>query len=125
MLRMSPCVEKKLLNELNNKIFGKDYEHTIGYIFYEQDTPIGISMFLANSEVSVIFSVGLIEEARKKGYGDFFTRSIMLRLSEVGEKIEIKYISDYYKKFGFIEVDGKMVINSEKLIFPSDCCGGK
>lgn len=124
MLKMAPIIDKELLNGLSVKIFNKPFAQTIGYVFFEGDTPIGISSFLADKKQSEIICIGILSEYRGRGLGDFFTRSILLRLSEVGERIVVDYPSGYFTKFGFFESDGKMVVDSKNLTFPSEC-GGK
>lgn len=123
MLKMTPTNDITLINGLSHSIYGKDYAKTVAYVFFDDETPIGFADFFADEEESVIYSVGLTAKYRKRRYGDFFTRSILLRLGEVGERIRITYVSDYFEKFGFTKDEKGMLVQSEKLVFPSECGG--
>ena len=65
--------------------------------------------------------VGLREDMRKKGFGDFLTRSSINKAIDISEYIEISYVDTYFEKFGFKKSKGKMVIESKSVVFPSKC----
>ncbi len=120
MLSYGVSNDTELLEKLYQKIFGKKPDFSVGYVFYEDGVPLGIADLKVTPEVSEIKEVGLISEIRKRGLGDFFTRCIMLRLSEVSKKI-ITYKDSYFYQFGFVDEGEKMAILSEKIDFPSNC----
>ena len=70
MLSLGATNDKKVLNALNNAIFGVDMVGDVGYLLYIQDDPIGIAKLKVTSEEMRIVSVGLLEKYRGKGYGD-------------------------------------------------------
>lgn len=125
MLNLAPTNDKKLLDSLSNSIFACDYEGSVGFVLYKSNESIGLAKIHCDDEKSIILKLGIVPMKRKTGYGDFFTRSLLLRMSEVSDAIEINYVSEYYKKFGFIEKNGKMFIESDKLIFPRKCQEGE
>ncbi len=65
--------------------------------------------------------VGVREDMRGKGFGDFLTRSSINKAIDISDFIEIATVDGYYEKFGFIEVDGVMRAESKSIIFPSKC----
>ena len=125
MLSLGASNDKKLLNELHNAIFGTDIVGDVGYLLYIQDEPVGIAKLKVTQEEMRIISVGLLEKYRGKGYGDFFTRSLMNIFIDVTDYIVSEYVDDYFLKFGFVTRGDVMVVESEKLTFPRKCQCGK
>ena len=125
MLSLGASNDKKLLNELHNAIFGTDIVGDVGYLLYIQDEPVGIAKLEVTPEEMRIISVGLLEKYRGKGYGDFFTRSLMNIFIDVTDYIVSEYVDDYFLKFGFVTRGDVMVVESEKLTFPRKCQCGK
>lgn len=125
MLNLAPTNDKKLLDSLSNSIFACDFDGFVGFVLYRNNESIGLAKIYCDEDKSTILKLGIIPTRRNAGYGDFFTRSLLLRMSEVSDIIEINYVSEYYKKFGFTEKNGKMVIESDKLIFPRKCQEGE
>jgi hypothetical protein len=124
MLTISPSNDKEVLNNLSKSIFNSNFEGNVGYILTLGNVPIGIAKINCSQKISSLSQIGILQEYRKQKYGDFFARSILLRLSTVSDKIEIYCINDYFKKFGFIEKKGKLVVSSNDLVFPSECKKG-
>lgn len=120
MLKMLPSTDKELLNKLSYDIFAKPFEGNIAYIFYNDSEEIGFAYFDID-DTSVIKLIGILPLQRKKGYGDFFTRSIFFRLQQICRTIRVECQSQYYKKFGFKENDGGMEVSSKKLTFGNKC----
>lgn len=115
MLNMLPTSDSKLLDDLSHKIFSRPFHNDIGYVFYENEQPIGFAS-LQIGDTSCISSIGVLPTHRGKGRGNFFTCSILFRLSQISRYVKISYVSDYYLKFGFEKRDGYMIIASEKLL---------
>lgn len=65
--------------------------------------------------------VGLREDMRGKGFGDFLTRSSINKAIDISEYIEISVFDEYYLKFGFEKCGDKMICESKKVVFPSKC----
>jgi|AGTN01.3.fsa_nt_gi hypothetical protein len=124
MIKLIPTNDKELLDLLSGSIFDKPFDGAVGFVLYADEKPVGAARFIINKGNSVIKSIGIIPEERGKGYGDFLTRSIMDNLSRVGKKIYIDYFSPYFYQFGFGRRGERMVVASEKLVFPKKC-GGK
>ncbi len=120
MLGYGVSNDTELLEDLYQKIFQKKPDFVIGYVLYENDVPVGIANLKVTPELSEIKEIGLLSEKRRKFFGDFFTRCLLLRLSEVSQKI-ITYQNDYFYRFGFVDEGEKMVIDSKKIDFPSTC----
>lgn len=121
MLYVTATNDKGCLNSLYQKIFNADFPGGVGYIMYSDEVPVGVAQMTLNEEEAHIISLGIIPEERKKGYGDFFTRVLMDKVSYVTDWIIIDYTSDYFLKFGFKEENGKMKLLSDDIVFPSSC----
>lgn len=116
MLNMLPTNDNKLLNSLSYKIFTKPFQGDIGYVFYNDEVAVGFARLIVG-DTSCISAIGILEEHRGKGLGDFFTRSILFRCSQISRYIKINYIDNYFLRFGFEIKDNIMEIASENLVF--------
>lgn len=124
MLSLGASNDKILLNQLHNAIFGCDIVGDVGYLLYMGDEPIGVAKLKVTPDEMHILEVGILENYRGKGYGDFFTRSLMNIFIDVTDYIFSDYVDDYFLKFGFVQKDDVMVVESDKLTFPRKCqCG--
>lgn len=123
MLKFCAVCDKDLLNGLHQEIFGTVYPKDIGYVLYDGNTPIGIAMMTVKEDISTLHSVGILEKFRKNKNGDFFTRSLIWGMSQASPKVVIDYENTYFEKFGFSKNNGKMVADSEKIVFPCECHG--
>lgn len=125
MLSLGASNDKILLNRLHNDIFNCDMQGDVGYLLYVGDEPIGIAKLKVSAEEMHILEVGIKEEHRHKGYGDFFTRSLMNIFIDVTDRIVAEYVDEYFVKFGFVQSGDIMVVDSDKLTFPRKCQCGK
>ena len=125
MLSLGASNDKRLLNELHNAIFNCDMVGDVAYLLYINDTPIGMARLKVTPEEMHILEVGILEEYRSKGYGDFLTRSLMNVFIDVTDRIYSDYANDYFLKFGFTRKGDQMVVESDKLTFPRKCQCGK
>lgn len=125
MLSLGASNDKIILNELHNAIFGSDIVGEVGYLLYLGDKAIGVAKLRVTTEEMHILEVGILEEYRGKGYGDFFTRSLMNIFIDVTDRIVSDYVNEYFLKFGFVQCGDVMVVESEKLTFPRKCQCGK
>ena len=123
MLRYTATNDKKLLDKLSFSIFEEPFNGEVGYVVFDDDTPLGVARLIVTPDKSVLKSIGILPEYRGKRFGDFFTRSLINAVSYVTDVIEIAYKSDYFKKFGFTEGDSGMVIIADNLTFPCECKG--
>jgi GNAT superfamily N-acetyltransferase len=122
MIHIEPTNDKELLDSLSVRIFGAPYEGNVGYVLYCEDEAVGLAKLSIKEEVTVILSAGILPEMRGMGLGDFLLRSLMARASDMSDRIEIGWISDYFIKFGFRQQRCGMVIESKDLVFPRKCC---
>ncbi len=120
MLRLTASADKDVLRTLSEQIFHHQYNKGVGYVLYDEETPIGLAELVVTPQCSFIEGIGIVPSARGKGNGDFLTRSILFALGECSEKTVVRYVSPYFEKFGFREEDGCMV-RSGKPTFPR--CG--
>lgn len=120
MLNMLPTSDKKLLDKMSYEIFAKPFQGDIGYVFYNDGSPVGFARLIIG-DTSVVSEVGVLPEHRRKGYGDFFTRSVLFRLIQISRTVKIAYKSAYYLPFGFTDEGDGMTIASEKLVFTQQC----
>lgn len=121
MLTFTASNDRELLDTLSLSIFGSPFGAEVGFILYEDESPIGVARLVVTPETSVLEKVGILSEKRGLRYGDFFTRSLLNGASYASKEIEIAYESDYFLKFGFIKGGKGMKIKSEKLVFPCEC----
>lgn len=121
MIGLNATNDKTLLNGLHNAIFGCDIEGDVGYVLYVDGIPAGVAKLSVTEEEAHIIRVGILGKLRGKGYGDFFTRSLMNVLIDVTDVIYADYVDDYYLKFGFERDGDRMRIDSDKLTFPRKC----
>lgn len=121
MLRFSATNDGKVLDTLSMEIFGDEFPGKVGYVLYDGDKAIGVAKMTVGTEVSVLERVGIVPEERKKGNGDFFTRSLVFGMSNASEEVVVNTKDEYYCKFGFTERNGKMVCPSGRVVFPCGC----
>ena len=103
MLSLGASNDKTLLNKLHNAIFGVDMVGDVGYLLYLGDQAIGLARLRVNEDEMHILAVGILEEHRGKGYGDFLTRSLMNVFIDVTDRIYADYVDEYFLKFGFVK----------------------
>lgn len=120
MLNLNPTNDTALLNALHNAIFGTDISGKVGYVFYVDDVPAGVAKLDIDATSAYLREVGILKGFRGKGYGDFFTRSLMNCCIDITDVI-YTYKDDYFLKFGFTEDGDRMKVDSDKLVFPHAC----
>lgn len=115
--------DREVLDKLCLECGGKyDNRCTLNMVLIVGDEPCGVcNMRYVNSTTIRLEWVGVREDMRNKGYGDFLTRSSINKAIDISKFIEISYQSDYYLKFGFEKIDDKMIIESKNVVFPSKC----
>ena len=121
MISLGATNDKTRIDKLHTAIFSAPLDGDVGYVLNVDGVPAGIAKLIVTPEESHIVRVGILPKLRGKGYGYFFTRSLMNVLIDVTDKIVVDYVSDYYLKFGFVREGDKMVIDPEKLVFPRQC----
>lgn len=95
--------------------------NTMHLVFILEDRVSGIASARYNGRAIRIDYVGLVESTRGKGFGDFLTRSIINKVMDLAEVVEVNSTSDYFLKFGFKKVGDIMVAKSSDIVFPSIC----
>ncbi len=95
---------------------------TLNTVLIVGDIPCGICMMRYTTSQKIRLEwVGVREDMRGKGYGDFLTRASINKAIDISKFIEIGYVDDYFLKFGFTKEGDVMSIESEKVFFPSKC----
>lgn len=120
MLNLDATNDLTLLNTLHNAIFGNDIQGKVGYVFYVDGVPAGVAKLDIDATSATLREVGILKGFRGKGYGDFFTRSLMNCCIDITDVI-YAYKDDYFLKFGFTEDGERMRVDSDKLTFPHAC----
>ncbi len=121
MINITATNDKKILDDLSNKIFGVPFDGGVGYILQLDEEAVGVAKVIVNPDVSTIVSIGVLKEHRGKGYGDFFTRVLLHVLSQVSAYLVIGYKSKYFAQFGFKDSFDEMFMKSKDIVFPSKC----
>ncbi len=98
-----------------------DESNTMHLVFILENSVSGIaSAKYVGGAIRITF-VGLVDKARGKGFGDFLTRSMINKVMDIADVVEIDSTSDYFVKFGFTRQENVMVCKSKDIIFPSKC----
>lgn len=121
MLEMYPSADAAFNSELSKTLFLRKPLTGVSFVLTAEGKTVGLMELRLPPNGNGILSVGILPEFRGKGYGDFFTRAALLRLSETGEEIRIAYASEYYLKFGFRQCGKEMILKSKDLYFPHEC----
>lgn len=121
MLEMYPSADAAINSELSKTLFSRQPLTGVSFVLTAEGKTVGLMELRLPPSGNGILSVGILPEFRGKGYGDFFTRAALLRLSETGEEIRIAYASEYYLKFGFRQCGKEMILKSKDLYFPHEC----
>ena len=115
--------DKEVLRKLAVECGGKyDERCTLNMVLIVGEELCGVSnMRYVDSKTIRLEWIGIREDMKKKGFGDFLTRSSINKAIDISEQIEISYVDDYFEKFGFKKSKGKMIIQSKNVVFPSKC----
>lgn len=98
-----------------------DDDDTMHLVFILDDKVSGIASARFIEKTVRITYVGLIKEARGKGYGDFLTRSMINKVMDLSDAVEVNVVDDYFIKFGFKVLGNIMRADSKSIVFPSKC----
>lgn len=120
MINLELAEDNSLIDSMFDSLKVEKPENAVFAVVKCDKTPVGIAAFYYSDTVH-IKGVGILEEFRSKGYGDFTTRVLLSRLADYGKEIIVDYVSDYFYKFGFNKKGGVMSVFPDKLIFPSKC----
>lgn len=122
MLTLKIC-DRNVSDNIEKDIFGDILSFGERTLLFEEDIPIGVSVFSLSDDGIIISRIGLLREYRGRRYGDFFTRSIIYKFLPYRMKIYIDGIYPYFYKLGFVDDGDRMVAESDDIIFPSTCKG--
>lgn len=112
-------VLKKITRECGGEY---DESCTMNLLFILGDRPEGVAYAkFTDAKTIRIKYVGLREQTRGKGYGDFLTRSMINKVMDLCEKVEVESKDDYFLKFGFQKQNDIMFAYSKDIVFPSKC----
>lgn len=121
MLTLEYCEDKALLSDLHGRIFGGEAP-AAGVVLRADGKPCGVACYALEEGGVRIKEVGVLQEERGKGYGDFFTRALVFKFMQSGMDIFADGVCGYYKNLGFWE-DGRggMRVSPDRVVFPSSC----
>lgn len=111
-------VAKKITSECGGNYNDADTMHLV---FILDDKVMGIASARFVQSIVRITYVGLKKEARGRGFGDFLTRSMINKVMDVADVVEIDTVDDYFLKFGFVVEGNVMRADSKNIVFPSKC----
>lgn len=89
-----------------------------------EDIPIGVAWLnLHGSEEIVLHKLGIYEDLRGRGFGDFFFRSLFYMLTLCGNDFVVESTHHYFEKFHFVAEGAVSRVKAYELVFPSSCGG--
>ena len=121
MLSFEPIADRPILDNLSERIFGRKFPYEIGFVLVVDGVKVGLARIEISNREATLIMLGVLPEMRKKGYGDFFTRSLLSVMSGVSKSLRIDYYAEYFFKFGFKRHGTGMRIFSDRLVFPTEC----
>ena len=98
-----------------------DEDNTMHLVFIFNDQVSGIASAKYVGKAIRITYVGIVDRVRGQGFGDFVTRSMINKVMDLVDVVQIDSTSDYFIKFGFVKQGDIMVCKSKDIIFPSKC----
>lgn len=111
-------VAKKITTECGGVYSDNDTMHLV-FILDKKVSGIASARFI-DKAVRITF-VGIKKEERGKGYGDFLTRSIINKVMDLTDVVEVDVVDEYFLKFGFEHCGKIMRAESKSIVFPSKC----
>ena len=121
MLHVKPCLSDECEKIYEEVLSGASLPAGIDVGLFSNGDLIGAARVSFGEDKARLEAVCLLPAYRKNGFGDFLTRAVMDAYTRSLPVFEIGYKSDYFLKFGFSESGESMVIESEKIKFPSRC----
>ncbi len=110
-----------MLDGLSRAIFGTPAHSACGAVLSCDGVYCGVAFYGIGDELH-IRSVGILPEYRGRGYGDFFTRTLIYKFMFYNKDIVVDYHDDYYINLGFAsEGDNSMRADCADIVFPSGC----
>jgi len=125
MLHVKPVIDQSCEEFLRSEGVDVCYSEGVDVALFEDEALIGAAHISFLPDTALLEGVYLKADKRKKGYGDFLTRAAMDAYTRSLPLFKVGYKSDYFIKFGFVEVEDGMMIKSEEITFPSQCGGHK
>jgi|GEM_PF-6956039 len=122
MFSIIPSLDVQLIDGLLETT-GGGKSGNLALVLYIDNTACGIATADFSKKRAKYLYVGVVNAERGKGYGDALTRAMLLRLSAIAYKVTVDEDIPYFKRFGFVSVNGKMELDASALIFPSACKG--
>lgn len=121
MLTLEYCEDEKLKGAMAEELFpGEKVGSAV--VLRADGVPCGLAEYALEGDCVRIKKVGVIKSERGKGYGDFFTRALVLKFMRSGMDIAADCESEYFQNLGF-KRDGKggMRVSPGEVVFPSQC----
>lgn len=122
MLQVIFSTDKTQLNEIYEKLLPNQKVEGANFLLIENEIPIGVCK-IELSNFAEIAEIEILEEKNSPKVMDFFVRTILYKLSFNKMLVKVDSTDEKWKMFGFQEENGQMVVSSNNITFPSDCCG--
>ena len=108
-----------------NRIFTESVPSEGMFVLLRLDeVAIGVAhLRMPNTKEVVLCRLGIYEDLRGRGFGDFFLRSLFYMLTLCGNDFVVESTHPYFAKFGFVKEGERMRVHAENLVFPSQCGG--
>lgn len=128
---ISACIDVR--KAVYDKEYGEDAERddrdrdAVHILLFDQDdNPIGTARLLFSMDERFEFGyLSVIEEARNEGNGDFIMHLIFDKAALSGAKYlvssETDHRKEYFDRYGFEEIDGKLVLDLKKYYKEHSC----
>ena len=125
MLHVKPVIDDSCEAFLLAEGVRPSYDAGVDVALLEDERIIGAAHISFLTDAALLEGVYVTPSRRGFGFGDFLTRAVMDAYTRSLPLFKVGYKSDYFLKFGFVEVEDGMMIKSEEIKFPSHCGGHK
>ena len=125
MLHVKPVIDDSCEAFLLAEGVRPSYDVGVDVALFEEEKIIGAAHISFLPDAALLEGVYVTPSRRGFGFGDFLTRAVMDAYTRSLPLFKVGYKSDYFLKFGFVEVEDGMTIKSEEIKFPSHCGGHK
>lgn len=122
MFQVIYTTDENILKPIYEKLYPEDAIDGVSAVLVEGDKALGLCS-LAVSDVVKIKRFDLLPEYKNFANTDFFFRVILYKLSLKDYRVEVDCEDERLLKFGFKKENGKMVVLSKEIVFPSGCGG--
>lgn len=118
MLTVDFISDKEVLLPLYKKVGINGGVEGVNLVLFDDGEAIGLCRLFIGEEVVLKDFLTLTEDFSIK---DFFFRTVLFKLSFNPYILKVETVDERLKRFGFVENNGTMILDTAKVIFPSDC----